>query len=182
MDGTAPEPRPQRPLPLRILRAIGRAIVTVVVVVYTLLDDVLFPLLRPLLRWLGRLRVFETIGATIARLPPYVVLVLFAVPFVIIEPVKVFALYWGAVGHPVQGLILLGIAQVASILICERIYHVGQGQLLRIGWFARLMGWIFRLRDRAFAWAKSTAAWRAAAATARSIRLWFAGVLASMRP
>jgi hypothetical protein len=172
---------PERPVPLRVLRAIGRAIVTVVVVVYTLLDDVLFPLLRPILRWLGRLRVFETIGAVIGRLPPYLVLVLFAVPFIIIEPVKIFALYRGAVGHPIQGLILLGIAQVASILICERIYHVGKGQLMKIGWFARLMAWIFALRERAFAWAKSTAAWQAGAAMARSVRLWFAGVLASIR-
>jgi hypothetical protein len=168
-------------MPLRALRAIGRAIVTVVVVGYTLLDDVIFPLLRPILRWLGRLRVFEIIGAGIGRLPPYLVLVLFAVPFVIIEPVKIFALCWSAVGHPIQGLILLGIAQVASILICERIYHAGKSQLMRIGWFARLMGWIFALRDRAFAWAKSTAVWQAGAAMARSARLWFAGVLASIR-
>lgn len=172
--------RPQSPF-VAVLRGIGRAAVTIVVVAYTILDELVFPLLRPLIDWLGHLRLFERLGALIGRLPPYVVLVLFAVPFVFIEPVKVFALYWGAVGHPIQGLVILSFAQVASILVCERIYHAGKGQLLRIGWFARLMGWLVRLRDRALGWVKSTAAFQAAVAMVRSIRAWFRGVIAALR-
>lgn len=174
-------PPGNRPLPVRILRGIGRALVTVAVVAYTVFSELLLPLLRPLLRWLSALRLFETLGALIRRLPPYVVLVLLAVPFVIIEPVKVFAIYWGAIGHPVQGLLLLVLAQVLSILTCDRIYHAGHEPLMRIGWFRRFMTWLKTLRDRALDWAKATAAWRSGAALAHSVRLWFGGILASRR-
>jgi hypothetical protein len=106
--------------------------------------------------------------------------VLLAVPFIVIEPAKVFALYWGAVGHPVQGLILLIIAQVVSILTCDRIFHVGYQPLMRIGWFKRLMGWLIGLRDKALGWAKATEVWKAAAAMIRSVRTWFRGLLAAL--
>lgn len=161
----------------RALRAIGRAVVTVAVVIYTLLDELLFPLFRPLIRWLGELQLFQGLGALIGRLPPYVALALLAVPFVIIEPAKLFAVYWGATGHVVQGTVLLLVAQVLSLLICERIFHAAYAPLMRIGWLKVLLGWLFGLRDRAIGWAKSTAGWQAAAGWVRGAREWLRGVL-----
>lgn len=172
---------PERPLWKQVIRAIGRFVVTVGVVFYTLLDELLFPLFRPAIRWLGDLQLFQALARLIQRLPPYAVLVLLAVPFIVIEPAKVFALYWGAVGHPIQGLILLGIAQIVSILTCDRIFHVGYEPLMRIGWFKRLMSWLIGLRDNALGWAKATEVWKASAAMIRTVRTWFRGVLASLR-
>ena len=172
---------PPRSPALRILRAIGRFVVGIFVVGYAILDELLFPLFRPLVRWIGHFRVFELIGGVIQRSPPYLVLLYLAVPFVLVEPLKIFAIYWGAVGHPIQGLLTLIFAQVVSIFTLDRIYHVGKGQLLRIGWFARLMGWLVALRDRVFGWVKATPAWQAVAAMARGIRQWFAGIAASLR-
>lgn len=170
-----------RPVWLKALRAVARFVVTVAVVIYTLLDELLFPLFRPLIGWLGSLRVFQRLGELIGRLPSYAVLVLLAVPFVIIEPAKVFALWWGATGHVIQGIFLLLIAQVLSLLICERIFHAGYAPLMRIGWLKRLLGWLFGLRDRALAWARSTALWQAAAAWVRSVRDWLRGLIAALR-
>lgn len=164
-----------------VVRALARFVVTVAVIVYTLLDELLFPLVRPLLRWLGALELFQRLGTLIARSPPYVVLVLLAVPFVIIEPAKVFAVYWTATGHVVAGPVLLGVAQIVSLLTCERIYHVGHGQLMQIGWFRGLMVWLFGLRDRALAWARSTTFWQSAAAMIGAVRAWFRGFIASLR-
>ena len=158
---------------LKVLRAIVRFIVTVAVVIYTLLDELVFPLVRPLLRWLGELQLFRRLGALIQRLPPYVVLVLLAVPFVIIEPVKVIALYWIATGQVILGIVALGLAQIVSLLTCERIFHVGYEPLMRIGWFKRLMTWLFSLRDKALAWVRATAAWHWAAGVGRGVRDWF---------
>ena len=152
------------------LRAIGRFVLAIVLIFYTLLDELLFPLLRPLMTALGRLRVFELIGAGIGRLPPYVALVTLAVPLVIIEPVKVFALYWIGTGHWVQGPVLLVLSYVLSILVVDRIYHAAHGPLMRIGWFKRLMTWLADLRRRGVEWAKSTAIWSASARTIKSLR------------
>lgn len=163
------------------LRGALRFVVAIGVVIYTILDELLFPLVRPLIGWLGHLRLFERLGQLIGRSPPYAVLVLLAVPFVIIEPAKVYALYLFATGHLVSGVVLLVVAQILSLLICERIYHAGHGPLMRIGWFRTLMTWIVALRDKALGLIRSTAAWRATTRMVRGVREWFRGVIASFR-
>jgi hypothetical protein len=162
-------------------RVIARIVVTIGVVIYTALDELLFPLFRPAIRWLGRLQLFQLLAKAIRGLPPYAVLALLIVPFIVLEPAKLFAIYWGAVGHPLQGVLLLLVAQVASILTCDRIFHVGYAPLMRIGWFNQLMIWVIHLRDLALGWAKSTGVWKASAVFVRGIRDWFRGLLASMR-
>ena len=164
-----------------VLRAIGRFVVGIFVVGYAILDTLLFPLFRPLIRYLSGLRLFEAIGALLVKLPPYVVLLILAVPFAVLEPLKVFALYWFALGHLIQGGILLIVAHGLSILTLERLYHAGKPQLMKIGWFARVMGWLGALRDTALNFAKSTAAWKWAAETASSVRAWFRRVIQSAR-
>jgi len=171
----APNPLPAWLAPLRF---IGRCLLAIVLVFYTLLDELLFPLLRPLMTALGRLRVFELLGAGIGRLPPYVALITLAVPLVIIEPVKVFALFWTGTGHWVQGPVLLVLSYVLSILVVDRIYHAAHAPLMRIFWFKKLMTWLAALRRRGMEWAKSTAIWGAAARLIKSLRAtvigWFA--------
>lgn len=171
----------QNPLPMRALRAVGRFFVAVAVVGYTILDELLFPLFRPVIRWLTGLRPFQRLGEWLGRLPPYAALVALGVPFVIIEPAKVVALWWVGTGHVISGTIALLLAHALSLLVVERIFHAVYRPLMRIGWFARLLGWLFAIRDRAIAMVKSTAAWRAASMWARGLREWFRGVLASRR-
>ena len=163
--------------PIRVLRGAVRIIVGVPVVIYTVLDELLFPLFRPVLHWLGGLRVFERVGALIGALPPYVARVTLSVPCAAIEPAKVYALYLVAVEHPITGIGLLLVAQVLSLLVCERIYHAAHGPLMRIGWFGTVMGWVVRLRERAMGWVRLLAGWQMTARLARSLRQWLAGLV-----
>jgi hypothetical protein len=149
----------QGPL-LRAFIAALRAVVTGAVLLYHLLAVLFAPVLRPLWRWLSGLRLFQIIGTWIGRQHPYVVLILLGVPFVAIEPAKYLAVIWGVLGHPVEGTIALIVAEVLSLLICDRIFHAGHERLMRIAWFRRMMEWLIGLRDRALAWTRSTAAWR----------------------
>ena len=152
------------PSPLAaLLRFTGRLVLSILLILWTLLDALLSPVLRPLLAALGRLRLFETLGAWIGRLPPYVALLIFAVPFIIIEPITAFALYWFGVGHLVQGGGLYVLSHLASFLIVERIYHAAREPLMQIGWFRRLMIWLDGVRRIGIDWAKSTPVWQAAA-------------------
>lgn len=164
-----------------VLRVIVNIVVGVFVVGYTLLDDLLFPLFRPLIGWLSGLKLFEKLGALIQLLPPYAMLVVLAVPFVLIEPLKIFALWWIASGHIIQGGALLIVSHILSILILERLYHTGHDQLMRIGWFKTLMSWLVRLRDIALGFVTQTAAWRWVKGTAAAIRAWLRGLLQSAR-
>ncbi len=165
----------------RLLRHVARFLVGIFVVGYALLDGLLFPLVRPLLAYLSRLQLFAAFGALLVKLPPYVVLLLLAVPFFLLEPLKLVALYRIAIGHVVQGTVLTLVAHGLSILTLERLYQAGKPQLLKIGWFMRLMGWLGGIRDYALAFARSTPAWKWAAQLVREIRAWFRNLLRSVR-
>lgn len=166
---------------IRAMRAVGRFFVAVAVVGYTLLDELLFPLFRPVIRWLAGLRLFQRIGEWLGRLPPYVALVALGVPFVIIEPLKIVAIWWAGAGHVLTGTSALLLAHVLSLLVVERIFHATYWPLMQIGWFSKLLGWMFAIRDRAIGMVKATAAWRAATLWARGVRDWFRRLLASLR-
>lgn len=170
-----------KPPLMQALRSVGRFVVAVAVVGYTILDELLSPLFRPVIRWLTSLRLFQRLGEWLGRLPPYAALVALGIPFVIIEPAKVVAIWWAGIGHIISGTIALLLAHGLSLLVVERIFHAVYQPLMRIGWFARLLGWLFGIRDRAIAIVKSTAAWRAASTWARGLREWFRGVRASRR-
>lgn len=172
--------RPLNPLQ-QALRHVGRFVVGIFVVGYSILDQLLFPLFRPLIGWLSGLKLFELIGAGLQKLPPYVMLLVLAVPFFLLEPLKLFALYWIAVGHIYQGAALTILAHVLSILTLERLYHAGKPQLMQIGWFARLMAWLGGIRDTALRIAKSTAVWKWSAEIALAVRAWLRSVLQSVR-
>lgn len=165
----------------KAVRAVVRVVVGVFVIGYAILDDLLFPLFRPLVRYLSGLRLFEALAALIQRLPAYVVLTILAVPFVVIEPVKVFALWWLAVGHVVQGGVLLVFAHILSILTLERLYRTGHAKLMTIGWFKRLMDWVTGIRDAVLARARATTAWRWAKKAGSDFRTWYRNLLHSAR-
>jgi hypothetical protein len=168
----------------RVATALRRAAsipLAIGILVYEALNRTLGPLIRPVVTALGELNLFHRMGALIRRLPPYGVLALLAVPFVIIEPLKAVSLYWMAVGHPLQGGVAFIACHLLSLLTSERILHVGKPQLLTIGWFARGYGFAVALGDRARAWIRTTAAWRASRALARAARAAADRALARLR-
>lgn len=121
----------------------------VLILVYFLFEDLFLASLRPLFRFLGRLAFFSAVARGLHRLPPYVALCIIAVPFILIEPIKIFSLFWISLGHLVSGTVLLVASYVVSLFVVERLFHVMEGQLLSIGWFR----WAYELTMRAKAWA-----------------------------
>lgn len=148
---------------LNLFQRALRLLAEIVVAVYVIVDSVVFALFRPVVRWLSRLRVVQRIERWIQSLPPYVILVVMVVPFIIAELAKVFAVYWMAEGHFRVGMTIFIGAYVVSIFVCERILHAGKAQLLTIPWFAWIYNWIMALRDGILNWFRQTAIWRAAA-------------------
>jgi hypothetical protein len=73
------------------------------------------------------------------RLGPYQSLLLLSVPFVIVEPLKVGALFIIGGGHWLIGSGILVSAYAASILVVERLFKILKPKLMRISWFAA--GW-----------------------------------------
>jgi hypothetical protein len=88
----------------------------VVATAYFVLDGLFSYVTRPFAAWLGRMRVFERIQRWIVSLRPYPSLALFAVPVVILEPVKPVAGYLVATGHLVAGAMTFVTGEVLKLL------------------------------------------------------------------
>ena len=161
--------RSNRPGRFDRLRRILSVPLTIVVLVYFLLEDLFHRWLTPLFRLLGQLAPFTALGRILRSLPPYAALVVFAIPFIIVEPIKVFSVFWIGVGHVVTGTLLLVASYVVSLFIVERLFHVTREQLLSIGWFDWSFRRIMRLRAWAFAQVENTRAWQMARSLGRGI-------------
>jgi hypothetical protein len=168
----------------RLVRRILSVPLTILVLIYFLFEDLFLGFLRPLFRFLGGLSPFVALGEHLKRLNPYLALVVFLVPFILLEPVKIFSLFWIGIGHFVSGTLLLVTSYVLSLLIVERMFHVTRDQLLSIPWFAWGYANVMKLRAWAFQRLESLALWQALrplghriAASVRATAAWLYGWL-----
>jgi hypothetical protein len=118
---------------------------------------------RPLaaaLKQLSKYVVWARLEAWIVSLPAYGALALFAAPAVCLFPLKLFALYLFATGHPVLGVALIAGAKIVGTAIVARIFILTQPKLMQIGWFATIYNTVMPWKERMFAQIRQSAAWR----------------------
>lgn|GEM_PF-1712887 len=156
------------------LGRISAVLAEIVVAIYLVLDGVIGPIFRPLSRWLKRLALVQRIERAIGALPPYGVLVLLAVPFVLAEPAKIYALFLIGQGHIILGLVALAGAYLVSVVVVDRIFEAGKAKLMTIGWFATLYRWFAAYRDRLFAYMRESRLWQSAKEARERVKAWFA--------
>jgi hypothetical protein len=135
------------PRGVRVARRILALPAAIAVAVYLLLSDLVSPVLAPVIGRLAELRLFVRLRAILESLTPYQALVLLAVPFLILEPLKILALVVIAGGHVVTGTALLVGLHGLSLLSTERLFSVVKPKLLTIRWFNHLWGFIVLIRD-----------------------------------
>jgi hypothetical protein len=149
----------------RIAKAF-KPILVVFAALYFLIDAIFFLLIRPLGTWLSKLPIFRRIGSWIRSLGPYPTLALFAVPLIVLEPVKPVGLYLIADGNVIDGTVLIGVGEIAKITIVERIFHAGRDKLMTIPAFAWSYERVMSLR----AYLETLAVWQAMSKAVRAIK------------
>ena len=164
-----------------ILRAMLRVPAMILVAIYFLIDDVVLAAIRPVVAWASELRLFARMAEALHRLPPYPTLILFLVPFVVLEPFKLGGLWLMATGRFGVGATMLAISHLVSIVLVERLFHATRDKLLTIPWFATVHGWVSALYDWSLGHLKATAAWRAAAAMLATARTALRDAMAMVR-
>src|ERR1700737_1527966 len=102
---------------------------------------------RPISAWIGQMRLFERARRWIVSLRPYPSLALFAVPVIILEPVKPLAGYLAATGHLVAGAITFIAGEVVKLTCVERLFELNRTKLLSIPAFATAYGYWRRMMD-----------------------------------
>jgi len=110
---------------------------------------------RPLAQLLGRLarwRPWARVEYAIARLPPYAALLAFALPTLLLLPLKFVALFLIARGQLMLASLLFIAAKVVATALVARLFELTQPALMQIGWFAwahdTVMPWKEALTER----------------------------------
>jgi hypothetical protein len=139
------------------VRRIFRPVGFVLVALYFAVDAVFSHVTRPFVEWIGKLPAFNGIRAWIVSLNAYSALALFAVPVMVLEPVKPVAAYLMATGHLVSGLGSLVGAEILKLTVVERLFQLNRHKLLSIPAVAWGYGYWRRMVD----WVESSKVWRA---------------------
>ena len=129
----------------------------VIVAIYFVLDAAFSHVTTPLVNWIGRQRVFRKVRGWIVSLRPYSALALFAVPVIVLEPVKPVAAYLMATGHLVFGLGTLIGGEIIKLTVVERLFQLNRKKLLSISAFAWAYGHWRWIMD----WIESSKVWQA---------------------
>ncbi len=159
--------------------AVLSGILTVVVGIFLLFEEWGWEPLRRATLALSRLQPIAALERAIVQLPPYAALVVFAVPIILLIPVKLGALYLLALGQHVLAIGLLIAAKLVGTGLAARLYQLTQPQLMRIPWFAHAYALFAPWKEAAYARVRASRAWRWGRvvkylATQRIARIWTA--------
>lgn len=134
------------PLIQHVARAALAALRTSIALIMVV-DAMARPVYRPFVEKINQWKLMQSLDALVSRLPRSLVLVLFAVPFVVAEPLKLFALVKIAEGNIVTGALLMAFSYLVTFFFVERIYHAGKDKLLTYRWLAWSMQQVAWVRD-----------------------------------
>jgi hypothetical protein len=159
------------------VKRVLKSTVFILATVYFMVDAVFLEIATPIARWMARKRIFIRLRKWIGSLRPYPSLALFAVPVIVLEPVKPAAAYLIGSGQFAAGLTLLAIGEILKLVIVERLFKLCRVKLLKIPLFA----WGYGLLRQGVHWITSMRAWQAARRMFLSARLRLGNMFRQLR-
>ena len=146
--------------------------------IYFVADAIFATIAHPLARWLGEQEILARLRRWIRSLRPYPALALFAVPLILLEPVKPVAAYLTATSHLKAGLMVLVIGELLKLVLVERLFAINRDKLLSIPAFAWGY-WKYRaIRE----WFEASEGWQMVRRWSRVVRFAIRRGLAELKP
>ena len=140
------------------MNRILKSVIFMLAAIYFLVDAIFMTVVRPFANRIAEHWTFGSLRAWIVSLRPYPTLALFAVPLIVLEPVKPVAAYLAGTGHIAMGLIVFVVGEVLKLVLVERLFSVSRDKLISIPAFA----WTYRRYWQAREWLESFEAWQTA--------------------
>ena len=138
------------------LRHLLKPVLFVIAAAYMVVDAIFMTVAKPLSDWVAKRHIFDKLRAWIVSLRPYPTLALFAVPVIILEPVKPVSAYLVATGHVAVGFTVLAVGEVLKLVLLQRLFSLSKDKLMAINAFA----WAYNKYNDGKAWLEATEAWR----------------------
>jgi hypothetical protein len=127
----------------------------VVLALLFLLEAWLWDNLEPIVARVVNLVPWGTLKVTLARLvdrlPPWAVLFVFFIPFIVMFPLKIIGVYFLAKGNWFGAISVFLLVKLVGLGLTAFIFDVTRGKLLQMAWFSRMYDWFFWARDWAHA-------------------------------
>jgi hypothetical protein len=127
------------------------------------------PLQAGVARLIRALRL-DRLERRIARLPPYVALVVTFAPVLLAVPVKLAAVWLIARGQALLGLAMIIGVKLVGTAVLARLFALTQPTLMKLPWFARLHGRWMAWKAELLHWVRGTPAWQWAHAVVERVR------------
>lgn len=140
---------------------------------------------RPLARfmaWLATFSPWAAVETWIKGLPPYASLAVFALPSVLLFPLKVVSLWLIAQGKLLSASALFVAAKMVSTAWIARVFMLTKPTLMQIGWFARAYTWFMPWKEHLFALIRSSWVWRYGRVIKMRVKLWGTRLIARAKP
>lgn len=174
-------PSPFRPL-RRLLRTLAVPPLLLIAGIWLLVEEYLWNHLEPWVRRFSRLRPVARLEASIAGLPPWAALTVFAAPDVVLFLPKLLALWATAHGAVVSGTTAFVLLKVVGAALGARIFILTRPVLMQLAWFSWLHGWFLRASAFLHGWLEAQPLWRGSRRRLVALRAWLAGWRGGMRP
>ena len=179
-----PESTKKRPW-RRVIKRILAAPFVFVAAIIIILEDWLWDDLARLAAFIGQLPILRSIEVLIVALPPYLALLVFGVPSLLLIPVKLIAFYFIAHGQETLGFLTVLTAKFVGTALVARLFTLTRPKLMRIGWFAWLYERFISFKEQLYTRLRSTRIYQVAHEQKLRIKarlkFWMAGRRSSWR-
>jgi len=155
------------------LRKVLAAPLYAIAAIVVLLEDWLWEDLQRLAQYIGRLPVFRQAEALVVALPPWGALAIFALPSLLLIPVKLAALWFISTGHMLIGVSVMVAAKIAGTALVARLFKLTKPKLLTFRLFVRLYAILTSFKARVYEAIRSSWVYRNVRSMAQAWKLWW---------
>jgi len=163
----------------RLKRALEIAIVPFAAAL-VFIEQVLIRYLNTMMAAVARWPLIARFEAWLVTLPPWAAVVAFAMPSIIILPVKVSALWFAAHHRFALATAAVVLGKILATAILARLYRILRPTMMTLRWFAWADTKFFHWRDWAYAFVRSLPAWQRAKALIERTRHWLAELVSGL--
>jgi hypothetical protein len=135
-----------------------KSVIFTLAAIYFLVDAVFMTVARPLANRIAEHWILGSLRIWIVSLRPYAALALFAVPLIVLEPVKPVAAYLAGTGHIAMGMIVFVVGEILKLVLVERLFRLSRNKLISIPAVAWTHGRYLQAKE----WLESFEAWQTA--------------------
>jgi len=147
---------------------------------FVFFEDVLLHYLGVAMAAFAKWPPVARLEAWVAGLPPKAALIVFIAPSALVLPIKLAAVGFALHGHLALATTSILLGKMLATALVARLYRILRPTLITVPWFLAAETWVFKWRDKLYAFVGSLPAWQKTKALVHRLRRWLSGLVAGL--